>query len=277
MKPAGSAGLELASTKRLFIHRLFTTIAPRYDWFNRLASFSLDQRWRREAIMASGVSRGMDVLDVCTGTGDLALLCATHLSAPTAVERQAGTDGKGLVVGLDFNEQMLRAASHKQRACLRPRLPRSPMGGQGAQQGRQASGLCVHWLEGDAQELPFCSASFDRVFIGFSTRNLSDLELGIREMLRVLKPHGQLVVLETGRPSNRFLRAGYLLFLHTGARLIGWLLTGRLWPFTYLARSVKGFLRPAEFVSLLTACGTKAHYIPLSWGLASLYVAQKSQ
>jgi len=237
--PHGAVGPP--SDKRVFIHRLFTVIAPRYDWFNRLASLSLDQRWRREAIANSDLKCGMDVLDVCTGTGDVALLCANQV------------DGHGLVVGLDFNETMLRAASQKQHATRR----------------------IVHWTQGDAQGLPFRSDSFDRVFIGFSTRNLSDLARGLREMLGVLKRNGRLIVLETGRPSNRLIRMGYLLFLATVVRLIGWLLTGRLWPFTYLARSVKGFLRPEEFVALSGACGAQARYVPLSFGLASLYLADK--
>ena len=227
--------------KRLFIHRLFTAIAPRYDWFNRLASLGLDRRWRRRAIVESGVRNGMCVLDVCTGTGDLALLCAQQ------------ADGQSLVVGLDFNDTMLRAAIRKQRA----------------------QHVSISWLQGDAQVLPFSSGSFDRIMIGFSTRNLSDLKRGLGEMVRVLKPTGELVVLETGRPANRVVRIGYLVFLATAARVIGLLLTGRLWPFTYLARSVKRFLSPPEVVSLLNACGTQARYIPLSQGLASLYIASK--
>ncbi len=131
-------------------------------------------------------------------------------------------------------------------------------------------------MQGDAQQLPFRSGTFDRVFIGFSTRNLSNLREGCCEMLRVLKPGGQLVVLETGYPANPLMRAGYLGFLTTAARGIGWALTGRCWPFTYLAQSVKRFLPPAEVVALLDACGAQARYHPLSWGLASLYVARKA-
>lgn len=230
-----------AEPKRTFVRRLFATIAPRYDRFNRLASLGLDQRWRRQAIAASGLAPGMRVLDVCTGTGDLALLCARRLA------------GAGSVVGVDFTETMLRSAVRK--------LP--VLGG-------------VHWLAGDAQSLPFDDGGFDRVFIGFSTRNLSDLEQGVREMLRVLKAGGQLVILETGRPSNRLVRVGHLLFLGTVARLVGLALTGRLWPFTYLARSVKGFLTPEGVVALLERCGAPARYVPLSWGLASVYLATKA-
>ena len=228
--------------KQLFIHRLFSEIAPRYDWFNRLASFGLDQRWRERAVELSGLATGMRALDVCTGTGDLALLCA----------RSAGADG--LDVGIDFTAPMLERAQAKQR--------------------RQAAS--VGWSRADAQRLPFAEGRFDRVVIGFSTRNLADLADGLREMLRVVKPGGALVVLETGRPPAWWLRIGYWVFLHTIAPAIGWLLTGQCWPFTYLARSTKGFLPPTEFVRLLNACGAQASYLPLSGGLASLYIARKS-
>ena len=83
------------------------------------------------------------------------------------------------------------------------------------------------------------------------------------------------MILETGRPSNRLVLAGYLVFLGTVARLIGLCLTGRLWPFTYLARSVKEFLRPPEFVALMDRCGFQASSLPLSMGLAMLYLAEK--
>ena len=227
--------------KRVFVQQLFTTIAPRYDRFNRLASLGLDQRWRVRAIQDSGLRPGMDVLDVCTGTGDLALMCAERLH------------GDGLVAGVDFNATMLRAAPAKQARA------------------RQA----VSWLRGDAQALPFQSGRFDRVFIGFSTRNLSDLRLGIAEMARMLRPGGQLVVLETGRPANPIVRAGHRLFLMTAARAIGWALTGHVWPFTYLAKSTRQFLPPSEFAELLAGCGLVPQYRPLSWGLASLFVAMK--
>lgn len=227
--------------KRRFVHALFTTIAPRYDGFNRLASLGMDQGWRRRTVRESALQPEMRVLDVCTGTGDLALLCGRQLR------------GRGLVIGVDFTQAMLEGAVRKARA----------------------EGSKVVWMRADALTLPFASESFDRVLIGFSTRNLGDLRAGLGEMVRVLKRRGRLVILETGWPSNRLVRAAYLGFLLTVARTIGWLLTRRVWPFTYLARSVKGFLTPAELVALLTSCGTSARYVPLSMGLASLYVAEK--
>ncbi len=231
----------IAPVKRRVVHHLFSTIAPRYDWFNRLASLNLDGWWRRRTVAIGQLRGPMRVLDVCSGTGDLALLCAKSLR------------DEGLVVGVDFTWPMLQGALRKQHA-------------QGAR---------VSWLESDALSLPFSADSFDRVFIGFSTRNLAVLRDGLREMLRVLRPGGRLIILETGRPSNPIIRAGYELFLGTIVRAIGLILTGRLWPFTYLARSVTGFLSPGEFVALLRDCGADARYLPLSFGLASVYLATK--
>ena len=237
--PASST--TIPQDKRSFVQRLFTNIAPRYDWFNRLASCGLDQHWRRAAIRYGQIQPGQRVLDVCAGTGDLAILCA---------QRQRGNS---VVVGIDMNQAMLSYAAHKQRA----------------------RGFSIQWLQGDALALPFADDAFDRVLIGFSTRNLSDLTAGLREMVRLLKPGGRLIILETGRPANPILRIGYQVFLFTVARIIGFALTGQLWPFTYLARSVKAFLTPAQMTECLRRASTTVQYVPLSQGLASLYLAAK--
>ncbi len=234
-RPVGS------DEKRPYIQRLFTDIAPRYDWFNRLASCGFDARWRAAALRWAQLEPTHTVLDVCTGTGDLALL---------AVRRQGG---QGHVVGIDMNGAMLHWACHKAE--------------------RQAAR--IGWIQADAEALPFPTGSFDRVLIGFSTRNLTNLMAGIREMVRVLRPGGQLVILETGRPANPLVRWGHQLFLMTGARIIGLFLTGRLWPFTYLARSVQTFLSPDAFREHLQRAQTTVQYVPLSHGLASLYIATK--
>ena len=232
--------LPTGAEKRSYVQRLFTSIAPRYDWFNRLASFGLDQGWRRRALEQGRIGPGQRVLDVCAGTGDLSILCAQR-------HRPAG------VVGIDMNGAMLSCAQRKQRAL----------------------GLPIGWALADAEALPFRAESFDRIVIGFSTRNLADLTQGLREMMRVLRPGGRLVILETGYPSSPFLRAAYQAFLFTAARTIGLLLTGRAWPFTYLARSVRGFLTPAQMIERLHSLQTQVEYVPLSYGLASLFIATK--
>jgi len=234
-------GLSMPDEKRPFIQRLFTSIAPRYDWFNRLASLGLDQLWRKQLIHRCGIRPGMLILDLCAGTGDLSLMCAARQS------------GFGLVIGADLNRAMLSIG--KKKAIDK--------------------GLNIQWLETDAQTLPFADNTFDRIGISFSTRNLIDLNDGLKEMIRVLQPKGQLLILETGRPENPVLRIGYQIFLFTVVRVIGLLLTGRVWPFTYLAKSVKGFITPEQFLIRLRACRTNAYYLPLSFGLASLYLALK--
>lgn len=236
-----AAALPTGEKKRVFVQQLFTRIAPRYDWFNRLASLGLDQYWRKVVVKKAALVAGLRILDVCTGTGDLAMLCAS--SSP----------GKLSVSGIDMNRAMLQHARKKQ----------------------QAGRLSIQWMQGDAEKLPFAAGTFDRVLIGFSTRNLTDLSRGLGEMVRVLKPKGQLLILETGYPANPFLRACYQGFLFTVARTIGWALTGNCWPFTYLARSVRQFLTPPQMIERLQGAGTEVEYLPLSFGLASLYSAVK--
>ncbi len=233
----------LAEEKRPFVQDLFTSIAPRYDWFNRLASCGMDQGWRRAAVTDGRVGPGLQVLDLCAGTGDLAFLCA----------QRVGKTGK--VIGADMNRAMLTYAQKKAA-------------------GKE---FAVDWLQADALALPFAAATFDRITIGFSTRNLTDLTSGLREMLRTLKPGGRLIVLETGRPSQPIVRLGYYLFLQTFARALGWILTGKTWPFTYLARSVEQFVSPQEFTAVLESLGAQATFRPLSGGLVSLFIATKSQ
>ena len=236
----GFGGVE----KRSFVQRLFTRIAPRYDRFNRLASLGLDQGWRAQALERGGITPGQQVLDVRTGTGNLAVLCAQHPQGQRP----------STVVGMDMNGAMLAHAHRKQRAL----------------------GLAIGWVQGEAESLPFPEGAFDRVMIGFSTRNLTRLMDGLREMVRVLRPGGRLIILETGYPANPVLRAAYQAFLFTGVRLIGFLLTGRTWPFTYLARSVRGFLTPEQMAERLQSLRTQVEYVPLSYGLASLFIAIKA-
>lgn len=237
---AMAAALVTGEAKRPFIQKLFTDIAPRYDWFNRLTSCGLDQGWRRVALREGALAPGQRVLDVCAGTGDLALLAAQFVGAP------------GLVIGADMNPAMLARAKDK-----------------------RSRGAPVTWLQADTLALPFPTGSFDRVTIGFSTRNLVDLRAGLREMVRVLRPGGRLIILETGRPANPLICFGYQAYLFTVARAIGFLLTGKLWPFTYLARSVQAFMTPQQMVEALGEAGAPARYVPLSGGLASLFVGAK--
>ena len=231
-----------------FVRRLFDTIAGRYDLFNTVSSLTFDKRWRRVAVEQCQLASGMRVLDLCTGTGELALGCA-------AAMRQEPCQSPGQVVGLDMSAPMLRLASRK------------------AERRRQS----IDWLFGDALGLPFRDGVFARVIVGFSTRNLVNLALALREIHRVLQPQGRLVILETGKPGSPLMRAGYFLYLRTVVVVIGFLLFGKAWPFTYLQQSVARFWEPHEFVRSLREIGfSPVTYRSLSGGIASLYVAVKT-
>lgn len=231
--------------KTSYIRALFDALSPRYDRFNRLASLGLDQRWRRRAIAAAMLRPGGRVLDLGAGTGDLALLAAAVV-APT-----------GLVEALDVSAPML------QRAC--------------AKAARVPAGWHVRAVQARAEALPAADDTYDAVVSGFVMRNVSDLDRTLAESHRVLRPGGRLAILEFGRPRAALLRWGHALWLGVGTLAIGWLVTGVRGPFTYLRRSIAGFLRPEQFVAQLRAAGfAEADAAPLLGGAVMLYRGVKS-
>lgn len=230
--------------QRVLMARLFGTIAHRYDRFNRIVSLSLDRGWRQQLVAQAlaGRTGSVDVLDVCTGTGDIALAFAAQVN------------GRSRLVGLDLSAPMLILAQDK----ARERAAR------------------VLWLRGDAQELPFPDASFDCVTIGFSTRNVPDLRLTCRAFQRVLRPGGRLVILEAGKPRSPVIQIGYYLYLYTLMPLVGLLVCRTLWPFQYLRRSIQRFVSPPAFQQLLREVGfDQVEHHPLHGGIADLFVAVK--
>ena len=161
-------------------HAVFTACAGWYDRLARFASLGLDGRWRRECLSACDLDSGHAVLDVATGTGEL------------AIQARQAVGPRGVTVGLDVCHAMLDVASKK--------LAR-------------ANGTTVGWVRGLAEALPFRSESFDRVTVGFGLRHMSDLSATLREVTRVLRPGGRFVVIECTRPERtfaRFLLLGYL-------------------------------------------------------------------
>ena len=229
--------------KEPFIRRLFDTIAPGYDLFNRIASAGLDQGWRRRTIGSLKLLPGMRVLDLAGGTGDLAAQSALRMLP------------LGRVVACDLSHPMLRAASKK--------LGRHP-----------AAGWHVRFAQGRAEQMPFLSARLDAATIGFALRNVSSLERTFRELRRVVRPGGRIALLEFGRPRNRLLRAGHWLWLTFVLPPLGLLTTGKIWPFLYLRRSILSFLAPEEVVRLLDSAGfSEVKAEPLSGGIVFLYQA----
>ncbi|MBI4313586.1 MAG: ubiquinone/menaquinone biosynthesis methyltransferase [Candidatus Omnitrophica bacterium] len=231
-----AAGKDKAS----FVRTLFDQISPRYDLFNRLASFGLDQRWRRRAVAAAGLKKGMNVLDLGAGTGDLSLLAAQQV-APT-----------GFVAALDVSPKMLQIAQQK--------AARAPWG------------YHVRTVEACAEELPFQDAALDAVLSAFVMRNVTDLAKTFQESHRVLKNGGKIVILEFFRPQSPLMRFGHNFWMMTGALTIGWLATGLRWPFSYLRKSIASFVPPKEFIAALEQSGfSQVTQTPLLGGAVMIY------
>ena len=201
------------------IRRMFDAAARRYDLLNRLLSFGLDRRWRAETARLALTGSSERVLDVCTGTGDLAIACSRAAQHAT-------------VVGLDFSGPMLSLARHKL--------------------ARHALSERIRLVRGGALTLPFMDSSFDAATIAFGARNLEDLERGIREMARVVRPGGTIAILELVTPTNPLLR----FYLQRLLPRIGGIVSRMSGSaYDYLAESVLAFLEPSALAELMMQCG----------------------
>ncbi len=228
-----------AEGKRAQVEAMFDAIAPRYDLLNRLLSFGIDQWWRREAVRAIAPLRPRHVLDVATGTADLALMAARMMEP----ER---------VVGVDIAEQMLRLGRRKV-------------------QRRRRSGQIV-LKRGDAADLPFEENTFDAALVAFGVRNFEDLEAGLRGIRHVLRPGGTLVVLEFSRPRAPVIRALYRFYSHHVLPRIGRLLSTDAGAYRYLPAPVGAFPDGVDFLHRMQAAGfEELRWRPLTFGVASLY------
>ena len=221
------------------VHEIFSRIAPRYDFLNRLLSLSVDRWWRRRAVRALDYSRQDSVryLDACAGTCDLAIELATR------------GDFRGRVVALDFAEPMLRRG------------------------GSKSALLPVHPLCGDAQRLPFADESFDGAMVAFGVRNLSDLGLGLAELRRVLRDGSPLVVLEFTVPPNPIIRTAYLWYFRNILPAIGRIVSGHRWAYSYLPASVGEFPGPRGLGrEFLNAGFRTVRWELLTFGIAAIHV-----
>ena len=221
---------------------MFDAIAGRYDALNHLLSAGLDRGWRRRAVGALELSGRERVLDVCTGTADLAMAMAIRA-------RQ--------VVGVDVSGEMLRLGLEKVRgASLSPR---------------------VVLARGDAMRLPFADASFDAATIAFGIRNVLDPVQGVAEIRRVLRPGGRLAILEFGSPTMPGLRQVYGWYFRVVLPRIGRLVSHHHDAYSYLPESVQQFPSGAAFAALLGRAGfSDVTPRPLAAGAVWLYVARKA-
>ncbi len=223
--------------------RMFTAIARRYDLLNHVLSFNVDRHWRRALVASARARFDQSVLDVATGTADVAIEFARR----TRVAR---------IVGLDPSAGMIEVGNGK----------------------LAAAGLAdrIQLIEGDALALPFDDGSFDVVSIAFGLRNLPDFERGVSEMARVLKPGGRLVILEFLPPRGAALVA-YRIYLGTFLPVAGRIISGSREAYGYLAESIQGFMDQSEVRELMSGAGLRhVESRRLTGGIAALYRGVKS-
>jgi demethylmenaquinone methyltransferase / 2-methoxy-6-polyprenyl-1,4-benzoquinol methylase len=222
---------------------LFATVARRYDLINDIQSFGLHRIWKRRLIGLAHPHPHEHALDLCCGTGDIALALARH-----------GAE----VVGLDFSESMLQVALEK----LKKNPPKSK----------------VEFIRGDAQQIPFPENTFDVLTIGYGLRNLADLDAGLRDMLRVTKPGGRLVVLEFGKPENSLWRALYFGYLRFLLPIFGKIFCGSSAAYGYILESLKHYPAQKAVAANMAALGWQnIKVINLIGGIMSIHSAEKPQ
>jgi demethylmenaquinone methyltransferase / 2-methoxy-6-polyprenyl-1,4-benzoquinol methylase len=226
--------------KRAYVRDIFTAIAPTYDRLNRIISLRLDQRWRRVAVRRLGWERRPDgmYLDLCAGTLDFAATLA----------RQPGFRGR--IVGADFVAPMLRLGRHKT-----PRV--APVGA-------------------DALELPFPDAAFDGAMVGWGLRNLVDLDGGLAEAARVLRPGGRLVILDMALPTQPQLRRAYEFYFRRVLPWVGRRISKHTTAYTWLPESTYAFPPPPELARRMTRRGFRdVSYIGFMGGVCALHMGTR--
>ncbi len=244
---------------------MFNEIAPRYELINSLFSLGQDAAWRRAAVKLAAAGAGDEALDVACGTGGFARAFAS-----------AGVQG---VVGCDFAHQMLiRAAARRRRNWGKRRAEPSTLAGASkeANKGRQVCpGGPTVWCEADALRLPFRSGSFTIVSCAFGVRNFADLDVGLAQMHRVLKPGGRAVILEFTRPAHRVTRRLFEVYANHVMPALATVISGdRSGAYRYLPRSVVSFPDAEQMCVRLRRAGfNRVTATPLTTGIVTVYVA----
>ena len=219
------------------VNQLFAAVARRYDFINDLQSFGLHRAWKSRLVRMAEVKSGATALDVCCGTGDIALRLA-----------RAGAT----VTGLDFSAPMLDVARAR---------------------GGEAN---PKFIQGDALQLPFADGTFEVVTVGYGLRNLSSWETGVVEMLRVTRPGGRLLVLEFGKPDNAAWRAIYFAYLRLAVPFLGLLCCGNASAYAYILESLKHYPAQNGVASTMRELGMKnVRVVNLLGGMMSINCGEK--
>lgn len=229
-------------SKKQQVARMFDSISGKYDFLNHFLSLGIDIRWRRKAIALLKDLQPKAILDVATGTGDF------------AVEALSLQPSK--IIGVDISEGMLDVGRQKMKA-------------------RQLDGI-IELRSGDSEKLPFEDNFFDAVIVAFGVRNFEDLERGLSEMLRVVRPGGRIVVLEFSRPTKFPMKQLYNAYFTAILPLIGRWVSRDQAAYSYLPESVQAFPDGPDFIRILSDVGYKNPQCKsLTFGISSLYWGSK--
>lgn len=232
-----------AESKKKQVEKMFDKIAFRYDFLNHFLSAGIDTGWRKKAIKQLRSLNPKSVLDVATGTADMAILSCKLLAAEK-------------IIGIDISDGMLKVGKKKiEKLGLQHR---------------------IELLKGDSETIIFKNNSFDAVTVAFGVRNFQNLELGLTEIKRVLKPGGKLIVLECTKPKLPVIKNFYHLYLNVIAPWIGKVISKNKNAYQYLNESVQKFPEGKDFVQILKKLGYKnASCKTLSLGISSIYCGEK--
>lgn len=230
--------------KKEKIKSLFDNIAPDYDKLNHILSLNIDKGWRRKAVKEIADSaKPLTVLDVACGTGDFTIEIARKAAEGSSI------------IGIDLSEGMMKVGREKLKAA----------------------GIDATLEYGDCEALTYPGSSFDRVSVGFGVRNFEHLEIGLKEMYRVLKPGGKLVILELSVPSNPVIRWCYKLYFLKILPAIGGWVSGNRGAYKYLPASVLHFPTPDKFIPMLKEAGFgDVRHKAFTLGICRMYVGIKS-
>lgn len=222
----------------------FNRVAPKYDMMNSVLSFGIHHAWKRQAVRMLNIKPGDHILDVCGGTGDLAVLCATR------------TGATGQITIYDINRAMMEAGR------IRPQ--------------NQALESIIHYVQGDAESIACQENHFDAAMVGFGIRNLTHLRLGFQEMYRALKPGGKIMCLEFSRPTNPLFRWLYDIYSFSIMPIAGSLLAGSSQSYACLSETIRMFATPDELKEILEDIGFKdVQYKRLTNSIAVIHTGRK--
>lgn len=222
---------------------MFNSIAYRYDFLNRFLSGGIDLWWRKKAIRQLAKNRPADILDVATGTADVALMTWRILNP----ER---------ITGIDISEGMLELG--------RKKIEKAGLTGK------------ITLLKGDSASLPFAENQFDAITVAFGVRNFQDLEAGLKEMRRVLRPGGKLVILEFSKPNKGILAGLFLFYMNHITPVIGKIFAKNASAYTYLNHSMQAFPEGQHLLNILNDAGfTQTYLKKLSFGICTIYCGSK--